>query len=344
MRARSGRFAVLTLAVGCALVSLGNSPKTPTAPHAVDLVSKNEVDAKAGVVALRAPLDSMVLIPSGSFEMGSNAKEIEFALALTRKEVLGGFVREDQFDAEASFIDVDTDAGVRGSRAESHRVTLAAFFIDRTEVTVSAYFRCVDRGDCASPSFATNDARFAGGELPVSHVSWSDANRYCEFRKARLPTEAEWERAARGLGGRRFPWGMVANPKLANHGALDAGSTIVTSGPLTKMGKIYVGVADDSDGFAGLSTVGNFPAGVTPNGLFDMAGNVAEWVSDVWEDSYAGGPVTAPSGPAIGGARVIRGGSYKQPMALLRAASRAPRFPGTREPDIGFRCARTADP
>jgi sulfatase modifying factor 1 len=221
-------------------------------------------------------------------------------------------------------------------------VKLSAFSIDRTEVTVGAYLRCVELGECRAPAFATGDPKHDRPELPVTDVSWDDAVRFCAFRSARLPTEAEWERAARGASGRRYPWGMLPNPKLANLGVLDVGAVIVPSSSSSALaGLILTGVPDDHDGFVGLAPVGSFPAGGTPEGVVDLAGNAAEWVADVWEDGYDPAELVDPGGPSTGVLRVVRGGSYRQPMSMIRAAARGFRFPSSRDPDVGFRCARS---
>ena len=107
---------------------------------------------------------------------------------------------------------------------------LSPFYLDATEVTVADYGRCVAASECAPPGFSPGDKRFDQPNFPVTHVSWDDAAKYCAWSGGRLPTEAEWELAARGVEGREFPWGMNYNTHLCNHGALAADETDATDG------------------------------------------------------------------------------------------------------------------
>jgi formylglycine-generating enzyme required for sulfatase activity len=153
----------------------------------------------------------------------------------------------------------------------------------------------------------------------VTFVNYDDAEAYCRFRGARLPTEAEYERAARGVSGRIYPWGTLYNARASNHGQLAALPN------------------DPADGYAELAPVGVFPAGKTPEGVLDLAGNVAEWVADTYRERY-GDPRT----PAGGAERVVRGGSFESAAPFLRGAARRGVARGTVSPTIGFRCARSA--
>lgn len=314
------------LAVAAALATCGAKPGSPLEPPPVE--RRTEIDAGAGVAQLSVPAGGMAYVAGGTFRMGSSIDEARWAGEQCAREPLGGFCR--------SFAD----------ELNAHEVTLSPYFLDRTEVSLGAYRRCVEAAACARAAIPPGDPRADRDELPVSYVSHSDAERYCAFRGARLPTEAEWERAARGLSGRRFPWGELWNPHLANHGALDFGARFYVN-PFNKAILIDEGTTDDVDGFAGPAPVGSFGAYGTPEGISDLAGNVAEWVLDLYELEYGAAParnpryVTPKSGTS-GMLRVVRGGSYLSPFVELRGAARGYGVASERRRDLGFRCARDA--
>jgi formylglycine-generating enzyme required for sulfatase activity len=278
-----------------------------------------------GIVALREPVERRVRIAGGRFVMGSTSREMTAALELCKKEPRGERLCETTTEVYRLIF----------SEGLAHEVTVSTFDLDRTEVPVHRYMRCVAAGGCSPPSFPSGDPRYDRPDLPVTHVRWEDAAGYCRWIGGRLPTEAEWEHAARGRAGTVFPWGDLYNPHLANHGSLADDPT------------------DARDGYVGLAPIGSFPDGATKTGLLDMAGNAAEWVFDFYsrEDDtqthygYRGAAVVNPKGPPYSPyGHVVRGGSFEDPAHRLRTAARGwagdlQLRPGGAAHDIGFRCA-----
>lgn len=264
-----------------------------------------------GVVTLKTPGPASIRVAAGRFPMGSTPGEIVDAVARCAREPLAHRCNETLFADEMA----------------RHFVTLSSYWLDRTEVTVQEYQRCVALRRCRAVDYAAGARRFARPSFPVSLVTWEDARDYCSFRGGRLPTEAEFERAARGPEGRTYPWGDLYNSRAANHGRLGWD------------------VTDASDGFAELAPVDSFPAGRTPDGFVDLAGNVAEWVGDRYLPAYAATPVKNPTGPntpPAGPERVVRGGHYALSAPWMRGAARQRADPAIRRPFVGFRCARSA--
>ncbi len=224
------------------------------------------------------PPDGMVAVPAGTFWMGCNE---------------------------------DIDAECEANEFPYHEVFLSAFAIGRTEVTAEAYIQCVDEGGC-SPMQCGSPA----GQLPATCVDWSQASGYCEWAGGRLPTEAEWEKAARGTDGRLYPWGN--QPPTCN---------------LVNM-----------SGCGGLvGEVGSRPAGASPYGALDMAGNVQEWIGDWYDASYyLESPAMDPPGPDSGTQRWPRNGAYFYLDGSHRCSHRGDTSsvptPEDYELAVGFRC------
>ncbi|NPV87100.1 MAG: SUMF1/EgtB/PvdO family nonheme iron enzyme [Anaerolineae bacterium] len=208
-----------------------------------------------------------------------------------------------------------------------HRVYLDAYWIDRTEVTNAMYAKCVQDGACDEPksrgsatrSDYYGNSRYA--DYPVINVDWFMADAYCRWAGRRLPSEAEWEKAARGTDGREYPWGDGApSCDLANY---DAGNYCVGD----------------------TSAVGSYPEGASPYGALDMAGNVWEWVADWYDADYYGrSPRENPPGASSGGYRVVRGGSWNHNDDYVRAACRFRLGPSVTISNDGFRCALGTSP
>lgn len=272
-------------------------------------------------LVVERPLEAFIGIPAGTFAMGATKEGIEGALAICREEITGGKERA-------------CAAEVFRAEEPARKVFLSAFQIGRTEVTVRAYRACVQAGVCSPEPLLHRDERFLKPELPITHVTWHEAARYCAFVGGRLPTEAEWERAARGRDGRTWPWGNVARPGHSNHGRFVAAE-------LWPVPNVPVLQGDPSDGFAFLAPVGAFPQGASPEGLHDTAGNVMEWTADVYaEEPPQSRARVNPRGPAEGPLRTVRGGSWRQPRMFQRTTARDGVAPDARTPEIGFRCAR----
>lgn len=223
-----------------------------------------------------------------------------------------------------------------------HTVTLSAFFIDKTEVTVAAYKKCVDAGKCSAPSKCLSAGTYspwgvAGKEqLPVVCVTWQQSDAYCHWTapNGRLPTEAEWEKAARGnVSGKLYPWGDDWPPPAMAANLADKAFGICDAGPV---------IQGYDDGVCGLAPVGQFSA-ANGYGLADIAGNVWEWTAD-WhqENYYTISPPTDPQGPATGTQRVARGGGFvTSDKNELRSSYRAAAEPSEADGYLGFRCARS---
>ena len=233
----------------------------------------------------------MVLIPAGPFTMGS-------------------------------------DDGPHNERP-AHTVTLDAYSIDRYEVTLSIYRKFPEEGKYDAPPTWDDEAATSVGDRPAIGMRWESAAAYCRWAGKRLPTEAEWEKAARGTDGRRYPWGeMQPFVDIANYNRGMWVSEAITLMAVT-------------GGLEGMSVRhGLKEGGKSPFGVFHMAGNAAEWVADWYErDYYQKSPERNPSGPMTGEKRVLRGGSWADVPSALRTTARFSAEPNFEDRTIGFRCA-----
>lgn len=225
------------------------------------------------------PAERMVAIPAGEFTMGADDKE------------------DDERPSRTVFLEA--------FEIDIYEVTNAefAFFVEETGYVTEAE-------EAGEPE--TWRTYFTEGREghPVVKVTWTDADAYCRWVGKRLPTEAEWEKAARGTGGRIYPWGNDWDPAKAN---------------------------SRESGYRGTLIVGSLPDGASPYGLMDMAGNVWEWTAD-WYNAYPGSDMTSPYfGEQY---RVTRGGGWFSDASYLRASNRSATAPEARNDDLGFRCAR----
>ena len=200
----------------------------------------------------------------------------------------------------------------------AHKVYVDAFSMDKYEVTVGQYAAFLQATGVDSPSDWKTMNQPSHQKRPVANVDSTDATAYCKWAGKRLPTEAEWEKAARGTDGRLYPWGNdPPTPLHANFGKTDWNNHGV------------------------LAPIGTFEDGKSPYGIYDMAGNVWEWVSD-WYDYnyYKTSPSQNPTGPSTGGTKAIRGGAWNSNPRAMRSANRSLISPTDQGLD-GFRCAKT---
>jgi formylglycine-generating enzyme required for sulfatase activity len=244
------------------------------------------------------------------------------------------------------------ERGVEEHERPAHRVLLDAYCIDRTEVTVDAFAACVSSGACAGPwdknlwaDISPVEQRTFDplcnvreptrrGQHPANCVSWTQASAYCGASGKRLPREAEWEFAARGTDGRRYPWGD-AEPTAQRLNA--CGTECVSWGK--RNGVTLAAVYPQDDGWPTTAPVGAFPAGASPFGLLDMTGNVWEWVADRY-GPYDAAERANPEGADKGEDRVVRGGAWNGgDAAWVRPTFRYHTTPSDRGYAIGFRCA-----
>jgi formylglycine-generating enzyme required for sulfatase activity len=211
---------------------------------------------------------------------------------------------------------------IMGDDEDSPRrdIYLDAFYMDRYEVTVSRYAKFLTAtGNVQPPEEWPGENNVQVGDLPVVGVDWWDANSYCRWADRRLPTEAEWERAARGSDDRKYPWGNDA-PRADQ----------------ARFGRSY----QDEVYKGGVAQVGTHAKDQSPFGVYDLAGNVSEWVADWYADSFSRADVRNPTGPATGVAKVLRGGGWYDSPDRLTTTKRWQASPDHRSDEIGFRCAR----
>lgn len=245
----------------------------------------------------------MVYVPAGDFLMGSTDEQIEAILAGCDL-------------CERAWYD---------DEKPQHAVYVDAFWIDRTEVTNAQYRRCVDAGVCDEPGCWDNN-RYNAPDQPVVCLDWEDAQAYAASVGGRLPTAAEWEKAARGTDGRIYPWGNEFDCERGNF------DDVTRSSP-------------DCDGYVTTAPAGSYPAGASPYGALDMAGNVYEWVADWYDVGYhARSTERNPHGPDSGIFRVVQGGSFHYDRWTARCASRTRLEPHTKSRNVGFRVVVARDP
>ena len=267
----------------------GSNPSPELARHVTEIVT----------LARPSP---MMTVPAGTFLLGSNR------------------VDNDPYGGRTQFDDTELP---------QHRVWLDAYEIDRDEVSLGEYLAFLQRqkihpsDELQKLLWHVITVHFISDQIlsrwPALYVTWTEANDLCAAKQARLPTEAEWEKAARGAEGSPYPWGeAIPNPTLAMFGQHHVHEIPI------------------------LAAVDSYEKGKSPYGLHHMAGNIAEWVQDWFGfDYYAYMPERNPSGPSTGRYKSVRGGSWKSRPVMLRTATRGGASPDQRAATIGFRCARS---
>ena len=301
------------------------------------------------LVRLEHPQPARVRVEAGWFVMGIRSSDLP-----TLIEECGQVSNIPL--ASAAGGPFDTDLCAAWGQVLDHRgprsVWLDGFSIDRTEVTQGAYRACVRAQRCSPVPLTSVEPVHQGDDRPVIWVTRAEAETYCQWRGGRLPTEAEWEKAARGTDGRTWPWGENGRADDFNHGK-------PREAVLREADRVYgslehsirlLGDPDDSDGYAFAAPVGRLRWARGPYGTVDQAGNVAEWVADDWsDDGYDGLPTANPVRVATerGGSALTRGGSWRDPRFLARTdvppyASALEQGTGLAAEDramhIGFRC------
>ncbi len=315
--------------------------------------------AAGRAVRVEAPRRVEVLVPAGGFTMGVS----EDLATATEQQCKLAFYPPDQVPSVTTIsgmtIDFCSEYAEELRHMAPRRVTLDAYMIDRDEVSVTDYRACIDAGGCTLDALVAGDERYIRGDWPIVNVTWDEAVTYCAWRGARLPTEAEWERAARGDGKEDplldqendWPWGEIERPADFNHGQARAVAMRQIERQPATLPLRFFGDPDDSDGHPFLAKPGSYPWGESPYGTRDQAGNVAEWTADAhFRDPTKLGLEGLPThNPVRDGTnatpRVVRGGSWRQPTFLARGNLRDPfnlvYDPTKRYSHVGFRCART---
>ncbi len=272
------------------------------AAQAVPEVPPPELRAHLANIATFAKPGPMIAVPAGWFLMGTNR------------------IDDDPYGLKTQYDNTELP---------QRRIWLDAYRIDRYEVTLGEYLALLREQGLEAPHELKHliqhlisvhfipDAVLA--PWPALYVTWDEADRFCRVRGKRLPSEAEWEKAARGTEGTLFPWGEAAPAE-----------------DIAVFGQYHV------HEIPLVAAVDSYPEGRSPYGLHHMAGNMAEWVRDWFNfDYYAIMPDRNPPGPGEGRYKAVRGGSWRSKPNMLRTATRGGAYPYQREATIGFRCAKS---
>jgi formylglycine-generating enzyme required for sulfatase activity len=293
-------------AIGPKILSLPGSKTKPTA------TSESQTATVAFIVLAICVVAVLLMISqrTNTSSLGSNIQATTSSAIVSEMLTIPG----------GDFLMGTNDTAAKDEERPQHTVYLNEFKIDKYEVTNAMYKACVTSNSCKILAIMPNDHRVSYYDNPayinhpMTYVSWNDANAFCAWAGKRLPTEAEWEKAARGTDGRIYPWGNTFDGNLLNSMVSRKNAP---------------------------ASVGSFPNGRSPYGVMDMAGNVSEWVSD-WYDAnyYRSSQVQNPKGPANGTQKVFRGGAWNADEKVVRTTSRRMGSTDYNISYLGFRCAQ----
>ena len=318
MSSRSSTALVIVVAAVTGVV-LARGAGGASAPHSTPAPAVQPLAAPSSAPAATASArdEGEVDEPRGGPVDNPYEESVPSRATLVRQPVIaeGGMLRL----PGGHFVMGSSNSRAPANERPARATSVAAFWLDRTEVTVGAYRACVDAGACPRPAHASAACTFDAGnpELPVSCVHWSDADAYCRSTGRRLPSEREWEYAARGGFPASFPWGGGASCANA------------------------VTLVNDQSGrscAARPARVGTHPSGASVFGVQDMSGNVEEWTGDWYVEALGPGPA-----PRAGAAHVLRGGGWLSAPSQSRTTSRDWGSALEAGPNAGFRCAKDAD-
>jgi serine/threonine-protein kinase len=317
--------------VGWRLSTLGRNDMEPTPIGQVSREDIPGIGAEPSSTPTVAPTSTTLPTPTVT-----TSPQSQFPLVVTRTVKRGG-VAVDQVLVPAGSFMMGSEEGEEDERPV-YKVVLDAFWIDQTEVTNAQFASCVAQGVCQPPSVSstyTRDQYYGNEEFadyPVIYISWFGASDFCGWAGGRLPTEAEWEYAARGPESLTYPWGNTFDGQRLNHCDMNCPFDF----------------ADHSvnDRYEDTAPVGSYADGMSWVGAHDMAGNVFEWVNDWYRRDYYGTLTNAnqatenPQGPVEGESRVFRGGAWFSNSYNARSSVRGYSQPDVRPNFLGFRCAQ----